>query len=84
MRNRLSIRFVQLAGASLFLLMATLITLVAQQPQGNASGAEPGGGRGARGRGAANPLLSQPAPRLTDGTVNLGRVPGELGIWQVT
>src|SRR5437867_5475574 len=63
--------------------MGTLITLVAQQPQRNALGAEPGGGRGARGRGAANPLLSQPPPRLPEGTVNLGRVPGELGIWQV-
>jgi hypothetical protein len=35
------------------------------------------GGRG------SNPLVSQPAPRLSDGTVNLGRVPGELGIWQL-
>jgi hypothetical protein len=35
------------------------------------------GGRG------SNPLASQPAPRLPDGTVNLGRVPGELGIWQL-
>src|SRR2546422_9050277 len=63
--------------------MATLITLVAQQPQGSAPGPEQGGGRGTRGRGAANQLLSQPAPRLPDGTVSLGRLPGELGIWQV-
>jgi hypothetical protein len=34
-------------------------------------------------RGGPNPLLSQPAPRLPDGTVNLGRVPGELGMWQL-
>ena len=83
MRNRLSIRFLLPVGASVFLLMATLITLLAQQPQSNAPGTEQGGGRGAGGRGAANPLLSQPAPRLPDGTVNLGRVAGELGIWQL-
>src|SRR6058998_1889173 len=82
-RNRLSIRFLLPVGASVFLLMATLSTLLAQQPQSNAPGTEQGGGRGARGRGAANPLLSQPAPRLPDGTVNLGRVAGELGIWQL-
>ena len=70
MRSRSSIRFLILAIAVLFLLTATTITL--------AQGA--GGGRG---RGAPNPLLSQPAPHLPDGTVNLGRVPGELGIWQL-
>jgi hypothetical protein len=37
-------------------------------------------GRG-RGRGPAEP--PQPTPRLADGTVNLGRVPGEKGIWNV-
>ena len=83
MRNRLIIRFLWLAVASFFLLIATLLTLVAQQPQTNAPRGEQGGGRGARGRVAPNPLLSQPAPRLPDGTVNFGRVPGELGIWQV-
>jgi hypothetical protein len=34
-----------------------------------------------RGRGPAQP--PQPTPRLTDGTVNFGRVPGEKGIWNV-
>jgi len=38
-------------------------------------------GQGGRGRG--NPAASLPTPRLADGTVNLGRVPGEKGIWQV-
>jgi len=80
-RNRLSVRFLLLAFASLFLISATMITLVAQQGGASAPAAE-GGGRGGRGRGAPNPLLSQPAPRMPDGTVNLGRVPGELGIWQ--
>ena len=35
----------------------------------------------ARGRGPAEPPL--PAPRLADGTVNLGRVVGEKGVWNV-
>ena len=34
-----------------------------------------------RGRGPAEP--PQPTPRLADGTVNLGRVAGEKGIWNV-
>ena len=33
-----------------------------------------------RGRGGGPP---QPTPRLADGTVNLGRVPGEKGVWAV-
>ena len=33
------------------------------------------------GRDAETPVL--PAPRLPDGTVNLGRVPGEKGYWRV-
>src|SRR5215831_1977871 len=35
------------------------------------------------GRGRGNPAASLPTPRLADGTVNFGRVPGEKGIWQV-
>jgi len=38
------------------------------------------GRAGGRGR-AAGPAL--PTPRLPDGTVNLGRVPGEKGVWAV-
>ena len=85
MRNRSRIRFAIFTIAALFLLTATMITLMAaQQEQGNAAaGQGGGGGRGGRGRGAPNPLLSQPAPRMPDGTINLGRVPGELGIWQL-
>src|SRR5262245_62820772 len=63
-----------------------MVTLFATQPQGqgNAAGGGQSGGAGrGRGRGAPNPLLSQPAPRLPDGTVNLGRVPGEKGIWRL-
>jgi hypothetical protein len=80
-RNRSGIRFLILTAALLFLLTATMMT-VAQQAQSNA----PAGGQaaaGGRGRGAPNPLLSQPAPRLPDGTINLGRVPGEKGIWRL-
>ena len=36
---------------------------------------------GAQGRGSSNPAVSQPTPKLADGTVNLGRVPGEKGYW---
>src|SRR5947208_16441904 len=46
---------------------------------GQQSGAQsPGGGRG---RGMSGP--PQPTPRLPDGTVNLGRVAGEKGVWNV-
>jgi hypothetical protein len=54
----------------------------AQAPQGAADGAaaqQLPAGRGDR--GAETPVL--PAPRLPDGTVNLGRVPGEKGYWRV-
>jgi hypothetical protein len=33
--------------------------------------------------GGATEPLSQPTPRLPDGTPNLGRVPGESGVWDV-
>ena len=72
MRSRLSVRLTILILAVLFLLTATVITTIAAQQA-----------QGGRGRGAPNPLLSQPAPRLQDGTINLGRVPGEVGIWQI-
>ena len=83
MRNRLSIRFLFLAAAVLFLLTATMITLVAQQGGASAPAANPAAGGAGRGRGAPNPLLSQPAPRLPDGTINLGRLPGEKGMWRL-
>jgi len=85
-RNRSHLRFLVLAFAALFTLAATMISLPARQGQGNPPAEGQGGRGGGRGRGAgaaANPLLSQPAPRLQDGTINLGRIPGELGIWQL-
>jgi len=54
------------------LLFAAFLSVDAQQPNA------PGGGRG---RGAAGP--PQPTPRMADGTPNLGRVPGEKGVWSV-
>jgi hypothetical protein len=55
--------------------------LGAQQGGGAAAAAaqENAGGRG-RGRQGAPAL---PTPRLPDGTVNFGRVPGEKGVWSV-
>ena len=53
-------------------------SLGAQNP-----GAQPAGqgaGRGGRGAPAGPP---EPTPRLADGTPNLGRVPGEKGVWNV-
>src|SRR5881409_838657 len=67
-----------LRGALLSSMIAVLITAFfgvgAQQP----GAPSPGGGRG---RGASGP--PQPTPRLADGTVNLGRVAGEKGVWNV-
>jgi hypothetical protein len=51
-------------------------------PAAQAPGAPRGGGAGGRGRGRqAGP--AEPTPRLADGTVNFGRVPGEKGTWNV-
>src|SRR5712691_12314012 len=55
------------------ILFTAFLGIGAQQP-----GAQPSGGRG---RGPAGP--PQPTPRLADGTPNLGRVPGEKGVWNV-
>jgi hypothetical protein len=52
------------------------------QAPGGAPGGAGGPGGGGRGRGRqAGP--AQPTPRLADGTVNFGRVPGEKGTWNV-
>ena len=39
--------------------------------------------QGGGGRGGSNAAPPPPAPRLADGTPNLGRVPGEKGVWSV-
>jgi hypothetical protein len=61
-----------LLSSTAAILFAALLGAGAQQP-----GAQPSGG----GRGPSGP--PQPTPRLADGTPNLGRVPGEKGVWNV-
>ena len=62
-------------------LLSSLLALVFTELPG-AGGQEPAapGSGGGRGRMSGPP---QPTPRLADGTVNLGRVPGEKGVWNV-
>ena len=61
-----------LLSSTAAMLFTALLGVGAQQP-----GAQPSGG----GRGPSGP--PQPTPRLADGTPNLGRVPGEKGVWNV-
>ena len=72
MRNRVIGRLAVATAATVALSAAVVST---QAP------AAPGGG-GGRGRGASA-APAEPTPRLADGTVNLGRMPGEKGIWNV-
>src|SRR6516165_5226515 len=66
------------------LLAAAFVDVGAQQPAARQPTAQqpdappPSVGRG---RGPSGP--PQPTPRLPDGTPNLGRVPGEKGVWNV-
>jgi hypothetical protein len=75
--NRMIGRF-GVATVATMLLSAVVVSTQAPAPAGQTPAAPGGGGRG---RGAAGP--AEPTPRLADGTVNLGRVPGEKGIWNV-
>jgi hypothetical protein len=72
------------SAAAVVVFASTIWVTQAQAPQGGApaQGAPAAGGRqgGGRGRGAAP---QTPTPRLSDGTVNFGRVPGEKGVWAV-
>jgi hypothetical protein len=76
-----SLRTALLSATAVAVFSSSVWVLDAQQGAG--AGAAPaqaeGGGRG-RGR-QAGPAL--PTPRLPDGTVNFGRVPGEKGVWSV-
>jgi hypothetical protein len=69
-----------LYGAMLAIVMAVFFSAAAgqqaapQPPPASAPAVE--GGRGPSGP-------PQPTPRLADGTPNLGRVPGEKGVWNV-
>ena len=67
-----------LMSATAAVVFASSVWVLGAQEQGAAApGRGQGGGRG-RGR-QAGPAL--PTPRLADGTVNFGRVPGEKGVW---
>ncbi len=97
MRNRLRVALVSATAVVVF--SSTVWVMQAQAPQAPQSGAaaqgqggaqgqpaagapagRQGGGGGGRGRQAGPPI---PTPRLPDGTVNLGRVPGEKGTYNV-
>lgn len=75
MPTRLRARFVLTTAA----LVVAAFWVASAQERGSAppAGQPPTG----RGRGPSEP--PQPTPRLADGTVNLGRVVGEKGIWNV-
>jgi hypothetical protein len=67
-----------LLGTMVAVLLTTFWAARAQQPPPAGSGARAGGPSD---RGPAGP--PEPTPRLADGTPNLGRVPGEKGVWNV-
>ena len=76
-----SLRTALLSATAVVVFSSSAWVLGAQQGGGAAAAPaqDNAGGRG-RGRQAAPPL---PTPRLPDGTVNFGRVPGEKGVWSV-
>jgi hypothetical protein len=58
--------------------ITVLLMLIAVVAAGQAAAAQ---NRGGRGGGPAEP--PRPTPRWPDGRVNLGPVPGEMGLWEV-
>ena len=78
MRYQVNGRFLMAAAAAVGLSVAAVST---QAPSGPSPSGAPSGGGAFRGRGPSAP--PEPTPRFPDGTVNLGRVPGEKGIWNV-
>jgi hypothetical protein len=75
-----SIRTALLGATAVVVFSSSAWVLSAQQGESATAPAQgQGGGRG-RGR-QAGPVT--PTPRLPDGTVNFGRVPGEKGVWAV-
>ncbi|HKE82195.1 MAG TPA: hypothetical protein VKB50_00505 [Vicinamibacterales bacterium] len=76
-----------LMGATAAVVFASSVWVFGQEQAPGQAGQEGGapaaaGRGGGRGRGRqAGPAL--PTPRLADGTVNFGRVPGEKGVWAV-
>jgi hypothetical protein len=71
-----------LVSATAAVVFASSVWVLGAQEQGGGAAAAGRGQGGGRGRGRqAGPAL--PTPRLADGTVNFGRVPGEKGVWAV-
>jgi hypothetical protein len=70
-----------LLGAMVAVLSAAFWGVGAQQPAAQAAPAAGQRADGPGGRGPSGP--PEPTPRLADGTPNLGRVPGEKGVWNV-
>ena len=66
-------RFLGASVGATLVVFTAFWTMAAQTPSGPANGG--------RGRGMGGP--PEPTPRLADGTVNLGRVAGEKGVWNV-
>jgi hypothetical protein len=82
---RNSLRFALVSATAVVVFSSTVWVMQAQAPQGGAQGQPAAGapaGRqgGGRGRQTGPPI---PTPRLSDGTVNFGRVPGEKGTYNV-
>ena len=74
------------AAAAVVFASSIWVQASPQQPAQSGVGAAPAaqdaaGRQGGRGRGRGGPAA--PTPRLADGTVNFGRVPGEKGTWNV-
>jgi hypothetical protein len=86
LKNTLRLALSAAAAAAMF---AGTVWVQAQAPaqgtpQIQQEGSTPpaaGQGRAGRGRGQQGP--PPPTPKLADGTVNLGRVPGEKGMWNL-
>ncbi|MGH9147991.1 MAG: hypothetical protein ACRD1Q_14870, partial [Vicinamibacterales bacterium] len=64
-------------AGSVAVVCALAVSSNAQAPAAGQPGAQAQGGRG----GPSRP--PEPAPRLADGTPNLGRIPGEKGVWNL-
>ena len=89
MRARLLGKFFILIAAAVFTLAMTIASFSQQNPApaGVATPAQGGaaaGGRGARGTRGGSAAVSEPTPRLPDGTVNLGRTSADVdGNWDL-
>ena len=86
MRSRLLGRFLTIfvAGLSLFAMAVWSFSQAAPaQGQGGGGGGRVGRGGGGGGRGG-DAAAAEPAPRLPDGTINLGRAPNDVdGKWRL-